>query len=222
MSIKVGRGNIYDPSDSKFEGRLYDQVLRAYPIAFADEPWCEVSKCPAVGAIACVGGLSSVQVGELCGRCNLRPTEEAYPPDKLKVQFGEIAQKYFTAWYIEEVEDRVALSAMAWRAQASIVAAEKYPDVPEMAGWLAGTLGEGPLVWLDEVFANKRVRASGNLADFTEMYQGFGKSLGPVEQVAFRTISPAMRRAAQKAGAVIYSSEKSQVPDRRDFVVINV
>ena len=76
------------------------------------------------------------------------------------------------------------------------------------------------VVWLDEVFANKRIRPDRNLDNFVAMTRAFMKELD-VPRLAYRTINPQMLSVAERFGsnASIFNREKD-LPDRRDFVII--
>jgi hypothetical protein len=81
---------------------------------------------------------------------------------------------------------------------------------------LVETLPDKPIVWLDEVFADKNIRPSGNLRNFGKMCRGFMAALGNAN-LAYRTISPAMLNAAEKN---FRATPNTDAPDRRSFVNI--
>lgn len=85
-----------------------------------------------------------------------------------------------------------------------------------MQDWLIEKFGDEPIIWLDEVFADKSVRPSGNLSNFSYMCKGFMSALRNSE-LAYRTISPAMIRVAEKDFNV---NPENNVPDRRALIVI--
>jgi hypothetical protein len=212
--------NFYRPEGVK---PLYAEIVPAYQAAFAGEPWYEVSKCvDRELPQRCVGGLSSLAVGATCEVCDNKPTKPAYEKDELVARFEELASSRPTAWYTERSDAGLALAAVAWRAAPMVIAKEKYPDVPEMAEWLEATLGANDIVWLDEVFANKNLRGRGNLANFKSMVDGFAERLES-PTIAYRTINPAMVRAATRdfGDDVMAFSKFTEVPDRRDFVLVN-
>lgn len=200
---------------------LINRLKPVYREAFKGEPWFEVTKCadPRVTSPNCVAGLSSLVPGELCAACGLCPTEPAYTDAELNEKFADIGKKQ-SALYVEESGGgNILMASIAYTATASQVAMEKYSDVPDMQEWLSQK--EEPFIWLDEVFADRSLRASGNLNNFSQMLEGLASILGGRNRVLFRTISPAMVAAARRFGssAVILEREK-QVPDRRDFVTI--
>jgi len=121
-------------------------------------------------------------------------------------------------WYQERRDRRLALAAIAWKADVRTVADEKYADVPEMQTWLEDTLADEPVVWLDEVFANKSVRPQGNLEKFRMMCEGFMEQFEQ-SKIMYRSINPRMIRSAIRDFETRVSIP--DVPDRRTFVIIN-
>lgn len=174
------------------------KLVPAYQTAFSGWPWFEVSKCvdPNV-AQRCVGGLSRIAVGATCVPCGNRPNQPAYEPVELVERFKILDKTRPTRWYVESVDDTPALAALAWSAVPADIAREKYSDVPKMQKWLIDRLGSEPIIWLDEVFADKTVRPNGNLTNFKSMCEGFMSALNNT-QLAYRTINPPMIRAAEK------------------------
>ncbi len=219
---------IYSPTEIT---DLYPEIAAAYQEAFAGEPWFEVSKC-ADALQRCPGGLSAIAVGSVCELCESCPTQIAYPSAELIERFEQIGADKQAAWYIETEQEQVALAGLAWLADASVVARQKYPDVPNMKDWLDTQFGSNEFVWLDEVFANKAVRQLGNLAQFEAMITGLASKLErPI--VAYRTINPAMiykPKSVFGEAAIFCAGENpvdgfeysGVVPDRRDFVAIDL
>lgn len=199
-----------------------NKIIPAYQEAFAGEPWYEVSKCADSADIQrCIGGFSSLSIGTCCGLCGERITRPAYEADELEVRFTKLASTRPTAWYVEENELGTTLAALAWKATSEIIATEKYADVPEMRTWMRERLGERPIMWLDEVFADRKKKPKGNLQNFSLMCNGLAQKLD-ADMIAYRTIAPAMIIAPAKnfgRDTQIYQ-RKIEVPDRRDFVII--
>jgi len=218
--LTMSEGNFYTPDEVK---PLYGELIPAYQAAFAGEPWFEVSKCADTQVVQrCPGGFSQLGISRTCTTCGNCPTMNAYPNDELSERFSKLGITWPTFWYMEREDASVALAAVAWTASASQIVSEKYPDVPEMGEWLGNSFSKD-VVWLDEVFANKHIRTRNNLSNFGAMVVGFVERLGsPI--LAYRTISPAMisapvRDFGEKAEVF---ERKVDVPDRRDFVVINL
>ena len=201
---------------------LYGEIVPAYQAAFAGEPWYEVSKC-ADQLQRCVGGLSSLAVGASCELCGGCPALPAYEADGLVNRFNNLATSRPTTWYVEQNGQGVTLAAIAWKANPAVIAGEKYSDAPQMAEWLNEELGVDEVMWLDEVFANKDLKPRGNLQNFGKFVTGMAEMLGS-QTVAYRTIEPRMIAVPSRdfgRAASIFARQQS-VPDRRDFVVINL
>jgi hypothetical protein len=211
--------NFYTPDEVK---SLYGDIVPAYQAAFAGEPWYEVSKC-ADQLQRCVGGLSSLAVGASCELCGGCPDLPAYEADELVKRFDGLAASRPTTWYVEQNGKGATLAAIAWKANAEVIANEKYSDAPEMAKWLNAELGSDEVIWLDEVFANKDLKPRGNLQNFGKFVTGLAEMLGS-QTVAYRTIEPRMIAVPSRdfgQAANIFTRQRN-VPDRRDFVVINL
>ena len=211
--------------------KQYDEIIPVYQAAFAGEPWYEVSKCD-----TCPTGYSRQEPGCECEVCGNPTGEAAYATKELFERFDMLGETRLTCWYTErEPNGELAFAAMAWRATVEQISEEKYEGAPEMADWLreryprknklaqalGGTVYD--LLWLDEVFANRSVRTQGNLDNFRQMTEGFAINLSAAAiPLAYRTISPAMTRAAVRdygAAATVERAGKT-VPDWRDFVSI--
>jgi len=205
------------PGDNLAVRPFEPEIASAYKTAFAGEPWFEKTKC-ADKLLRCAGGLSPIEIGDLCTRCGETPSQEAYNENELTDTWRRVAANRPAAWYLELYEGRVALAGFFWQADAKLLADEKYPDVPEMSEWLGERFGDEPFVWLDEMFANKVVRQSANLQRFEGAIDGIRDILG-LDRLAYRTITPQMKRAALRLGVTPLKA-LSEVPDRRDFIDI--
>jgi len=192
-------------------------IVPAYQEAFSGWPWFEVSKCAdSYDLQRCAGGLSRTALSEICVTCGNQPNQSAYEPRELIERFQTLEATKPTSWYVESVDEKPALVALAWTALPEDIALEKYSDVPKMQDWLVDTLGSEPVIWLDEVFADKTVRPVGNLTNFRYMCKGFMTALNNI-QLAYRTISPAMIRAAETNFGV---KPANNIPDRRSLLKI--
>lgn len=214
----MSTGNFYTPEEIK---PLYGELVAAYQVAFAGPPWNEVSKC-ADERSRCVGGLSTLAVGTLCNACELRPSRPAYEAGELLTRFNTLGSSRPTAWYAEQNELGLTMAALAWKALPSDIAVEKYSDVPEMNDWIVDTLGNTPILWLDEVFANRQLKPEGNLQNFGKFVTGLATRLD-CGSIAYRTKVSQMTAAPKRDfgdNAVVLTREKD-VPDRRDFVILN-
>ncbi len=211
--------NIYTPNEIK---SLYGEIVPAYQAAFAGEPWYERSKC-ADQLQRCVGGLSSLAIGASCELCGSCPELPAYEADELMSRFNNLATSRPTTWYVEQNGQGVTLVAIAWKAKSAVIADEKYSDEPEMAEWLNEKLGVDEVMWLDEVFANKDLKPRGNLQNFRKFVTWMAEMLGS-QTVAYRTIEPRMIAVPSRdfGQSTSIFTRQQRVPDRRDFVVINL
>ena len=205
----------YTPRDI---GPLYTQIIPAYQSAFSGEPWYEVSKCG-----GCASGFSPSTPGGVCERCGSELEEIAYTSTELTARFIELGETRPTMWYVEQEDTQVTLGAVAWQSNVSDVIKEKYKNDDMLRTWFATTLGAAAnnMIWLDEVFANRMISNTGNLANFREMIEGFFDRLDG-EAMAYRTITPAMKRAPIRDfgdRALLYAAN-SNVPDYRDVMII--
>jgi hypothetical protein len=206
-------GTFYNPSEINIQ-----RIIEPYQEAFARPPWNEVSKCADESLPQrCAGGLSRIAIGSICGTCETKPSRQAYAAEELIERFKTLEQTRPLSWYTEESNGNVATASLAWTATAKIIAREKYSDNPDMQPWLENILGDNEIVWLDEVFANKAVRATNNLTNFKAMCDGFLERFDNTT-LAYRTISPAMTRVALRDFGV---TPLQDTPDRRSFIVID-
>ena len=97
-----------------------------------------------------------------------------------------------------------------------------------MAAWLkrkySPTAAPNPeILWLDEVFADRQISRRNNLVNFRSIVYGFSCRLDQTK-VAYRTIAPAMMRAAMRdfGDDATIDKAKSDVPDWRNFVSIDL
>lgn len=213
--------SFYKPEEIK---QLYSEIVPVYQTAFNGEPWFEVSKCADnLSVQRCVGGFSPIALGQLCELCGNYPTRTAYEKDNLISGFETFAKTRPTAWYLERNETGITLAAIAWTAIPETIADEKYSDVPEIKSWMISTLGTQPIMWLDEVFADRIKKPKGNLKNFKSMCIGLAKQL-QVDIIAFRTINERMTTATLRdfGSAALIFNRIIDLPDRRDFVIINL
>lgn len=209
-----------------------NDLAESYQQAYKYNPWFEVSRCqsPAESRVFCRGGFSPFAVGSECPDCRLATTEPAYPTQELTTTLRDFLARTDAALYRERSiqTDDLALAALARRLTASSLASWKYPRNEKMKVWLEDRMGGDPFVWLDEVFANKRIRATGNLWNFRSMIDGMSVLLeSPI--VCYRTINPAMTvRTEQTFGndaTIIRANEPAEplgYTDYRDFVSIRI
>lgn len=214
----MSNNNFYTPREIR---PLYGEIVPTYQAAFADTPWNEVSKC-VDEQVRCEGGLSAVAIGGFCNTCGLCPSRPAYEADELTKRFDALAESRPTAWYVEQSELGLTMAAVAWKAPPSVIATEKYADVPEMSQWLVEKLGNNPLMWLDEVFSDRGRKPEGNLQNFKNFVVGLAYMLD-CDMAAYRTKEPRMtyvpkRDFGDKAAVLL---RITGIPDRRDLVMIS-
>ena len=211
---------------SSSEELNYEMLLPVYQEAFSGDPWYEVTKCADEERTKrCEGGFSRLALGELCTLCGKCPTRPAYEIDELRSKFDDLGTRLQMRGYTESVGPDVALAALVWSATPETIAEERYSDNAEMAEWIksAPNLGDGEVMWLDEIFANKNVRSSGNLKNFESMVRGFAESFN-TRVMAFRTINERLISGAVKSfgDQVEVLKRYEDVCDRRDFVIITL
>ncbi|MBI4098017.1 MAG: hypothetical protein HY426_03165, partial [Candidatus Levybacteria bacterium] len=170
----------------------------------------------------CVGGFSSMPIGSTCQECGNCLIRTAYEREELIAGFERFAEKFPLAWYLERNDAGVTLASVVWFASAEDIASEKYQYIPGMRKWMEDLLGKTPVMWLDEIFADRSKKPSGNLSNFRNMCMGFADEFGS-QTMAFRTINPRLVAAAKRdfEGTSVYP-RNDLVPDRRDFVLINL
>jgi hypothetical protein len=227
MTERLFLNTVYAPSG--IESRVED-LITIYQEAFASAPWNERGKCASVAAPAsqCVDGFSPLEVGEMCGSCSLHVTEDAYPRDELKEKFLATKDEH-ALWYVEETGDRqIGLAVLARTLTVEEIAEVKYKDNTDMADWLIDQY-ESPgqeVLWLDEVFADTRLRPEGNLRNFGQMCMRLVINKRNAE-IAFRTLNPKLISAARRdfgntaetrGTSRIFDPVLNQIPDRRKFV----
>jgi hypothetical protein len=214
----VSNNNFYTPEAVR---PLYSEIVPAYQEAFAVPPWNEVSKC-VDEQVRCDGGLSATAIGKICNMCGLCPTRPAYEANELTERFDALGLSRPTAWYAEQNDLGLTMAAVAWKASPLDIATEKYADVPEMADWMVDRLGEEPVMWLDEVFANRQLKSRGNLQNFGRFVAGLATMLD-CNTTAYRTIEPRMTAVPKRdfGDSASVLAKRIGVPDRRDFVIIS-
>jgi hypothetical protein len=126
-------------------------------------------------------------------------------------------------FYLEQLEDEsCVLAALAWQATPASLADRCYSDAREgeMRAWLDSHLPE-TFVWLEDIFAHRVLRPSGNLWNYRSMIAQFISELGG-SVLAFRSIN---ERLIQKT-IQLFSSQAERlvaledVPDHRDLILV--
>jgi len=203
----------------------------SYKIAFAGEPWNEVSRCINTD---CPEQFTCQEPGNSCLTCNSLLVE-AYDSKEL-----------VDAWRQMVANDRAIIETTLNRGQVPILATiarptnpdelfeRKYADIEAMRPWLRRELPP-VFVWIEDTFANRKVSPSGNLV-------GRGATLGRIAtrysglMIATRTLTPAIVGATLRdvgtqtqlslgsqtidveQARLLLAREIGNVPDRRSFL----
>jgi hypothetical protein len=203
------------------------RLVPIYQLAFAGEPWHEVSACvaPAQFENACPGGRSSQGIGETCQRCGEILLAPAFSEERLTASWISRFDERDSRFYLERLPDgSCVLAALAWRTNAEVLAELCYYDADEgeMRAWLADGL-PGEFVWLEDIFANLALRPQGNLWNYRAMISRFVSELSGTF-LAFRSIN---ERLIQKTLTLFGSQAErlvalEDIPDRRDLVIVRL
>ncbi len=195
---------------------VIEEIVPIYQTAFKGDPWNENSKCPRPDLELCAGGLSPIEIGQFCLKCQQCPNQEAYPADELTAKF----EKMITAKncvLILEREGRLPTMAMfGWVAGNDQIASERYEGSEDIDTFFQVN-APPEFMWLDEVFADRQLKPEGNLRDFRSNCTRMLSSLG-VDSFMYRTIAPQMIRAVERD-----FPEESVIlrpPDRRLIVKV--
>lgn len=198
-------------------------LAAAYREAFAGEPWNEVSRCVSPDKPVneqCSGGFSALPVGELCRICDDTPLAEAYPFAELEARLADDLARSDTFAYWERDADGAVMVAAIFRLADPIDIAEaRYADQPGMQLWFARELGSEPILWLDEIFADRAARPAGNLWNLETAFTDAATAFG-VDRVAFRSIN---ERLLGKAASVLDDAQVldgTALPDERNRSVV--
>jgi hypothetical protein len=161
-------------------------LAEAYKIAFAGDPWYEVSKCV---DLTCGAGLSGRSVSDCCPECK-GVLEEAYDTEELISSWQSMATTENALFEVAFLDGRPQRATIARPTNPAELFERKYATVSGMKPWLAQKLPEA-FVWIEDTFANRNQQASGNLRER-------GATLGRVAQyfssmeIVTRTLSPAI------------------------------
>ncbi|MEK7530329.1 MAG: hypothetical protein AAB573_00500 [Patescibacteria group bacterium] len=182
------------------------KLVPAYKQAFAGEPWFEVSRCPACEAFTRL---------EPRGRCPMcgGALVDAYSNQEVSEMLRDIFQSRRATLYVETgTGGNVLVAAIAYPWNKTSMYIKKYQSKGRDSDELRRVLKEKVperFVWLDEIFADRALRTSGNLRDFERIMRDAlrGKKTGTI---VFRTISPQLK---EKAKRVFSQTEIYDVPD---------
>ncbi len=203
------------------------QLVPIYQTAFAGEPWYEVSACAASPDFPnpCPSRRSPQAIGETCAECGGLLQAPAFSAETLTDGWISHFREHESRFYLERLKDEsCVLAALAWRATPDAVADRCYasPSEHAMRVWLRTELPDR-FVWLEDIFANRALRPSGNLWNYRAMVAQLLSELGG-SLFAFRSIN---ERLIQKT-ILLFNSRAQRliglrdVPDRRDIVLVRI
>ncbi|MEN9389922.1 MAG: hypothetical protein RLZZ283_22, partial [Candidatus Parcubacteria bacterium] len=182
------------------------KLVPAYKRAFAGEPWFEVSKCASCDVY------TRLEPGSACPQCKTKLIE-AYSNQEVSEMLCTIFQNRRATLYVEtDARGNVLVAAVSYPWNKGAMYEKKYRskgrDSDELRRILKEKVPER-FIWLDEIFADRALRASGNLRDFERIIRDTlrGKRSGVV---VFRTISLQLK---EKAKRVFPQTEIYDVPD---------
>lgn len=200
------------------------QLVPIYQTAFAGEPWHEVSACaaPAQFENACPGRRSPQEIGETCPRCGEALRAPAFSEEWLTASWTSHFDAHDSCFYVERLPDgSCVVAALAWRASAEAVAERCYSAAGEegMGGWLADRL-PGEFVWLEDIFADRALRPTGNLRNYPTMVSDFLSELSGTV-LAFRSKNERLiKKTLELFGPRVERLVALEDPHRRDVVVV--
>jgi histidyl-tRNA synthetase len=226
------------------------ELAVAYKAAFAGEPWFEVGACAAEvipeSSPCAVGKLSPLPPGSRCDHCHLDVREEAYPlptllpqlaaslrgrpdhvltasepdtPDVDELPDGSRAR----VLYRERSRSRgLLLGALFWKSTREELITKKYADKPAGVHELIRELTpDGPILYLDEIFADLSKRALGNLWNYAAMCQAAAIRTES-DVLVFRTKNTQLRRKTQSVfpqAQAVLPTEEGFLDDRHYIVI---
>lgn len=224
MAEVITYGGMYAPSAIEdMEG-----MAELYQAAFAELPWKERSLCPVGGDTrTCPTQFSPIEVGTECGDCHQTPTEEAYPTEDLLAKFAGGPEGTNTLWYLEKTpQGATVLATLARTTTIGGLMQFGFGDNPEMQAWLSARYSdpEEKVVWIEDVFADTRIRPRGNLRNFGEICTKLAVGTD-AEKVMFQTVNPRLIRATQRDfedRTEIADPSFEEVPGTKKFVTVHL
>lgn len=209
-------------------------LAETYKIAFAGEPWNEVSRCDSAD---CEIQFTDLESGCACLKCGLALTE-AYNTEELLLAWRQMIG-------YDDATLEASINAQGDPTLATIVRPttpdelfeRKYADVASMRTWLRNEL-PSKFVWIEDTFANRNVSPSGNLKDrgatlgrIATRYSGLliaTRTLTPAivaatlrDMGSFTTVSVGSQSLDLRSDVLSYAQRLGTVPDRRTFLRID-
>lgn len=212
------------------------ELAKTYKVAFAGDPWYEVSRCNEAGCEVC---FTDLDAGCTCLQCGseLGP---AYDSDELVNQWRDILQNDRGMIEVAFEGNYPQRATIARPTNPEELFARKYAEVPAMLPALRSIL-PNEFVWIEDTFANRDRQQAGNLKDrgktldrIADFYDG--------QTIATRTLANAIVRStlrdklartaayigSEGIGASMVSEALNNpgfslqtVPDRRTLLVVS-
>lgn len=204
-----------------------DELTDLYKNAFSAPPWKERSICPIGGKTqTCPSMYSPIEVGVLCDDCGQTPVQDAYETEDLHKKFLEETDNSHLLWWLEKTpRGDIIMAALARIATVSGLLSEVLNEEPEIQSWMqqAHYNTDEKVVWVQDIFADTRIRPKGNLKNFGAMCTRLAGN--STNLVMFGTVNPRLISAAQRdfSGAVTIADPAfDQVHGRKKIVSIDL
>lgn len=177
---------IITASNSSRINEIGSDLAATYKVAFAGEPWYEVSRCVQPG---CANGFSEAQPGCTCSSCG-ETLVEAYDADGLIANWQEMLTNERAFMEVAFEEGAAQRATIARPTTAQELMERKYRDVPVMAEWLSKRFSN-EFVWIEDTFADRERKPTGNLDGRGETLRKIAAYYGGA-LILTRTLSPAI------------------------------
>lgn len=162
------------------------QLTETYKVAFAGEPWFEVSKC---AEEQCAVGFTPLEAGGCCESCE-QELVEAYSTEELLAGWKRILEDEGGFMEVALTDEYPQRATLARPTTPDELFERKYQDVPAMEEFLARVLPKD-FVWIEDTFANRQRQPNGNLKNRKETFERIGEFYGR-PTLATRTLSEAI------------------------------
>lgn len=226
---------IFTQGETPAEQQLV-QLAEVYKEAFARPPWNEVSQCTNE---ECEVNYSEQSVDNCCQGCG-GPLKEAYNTQELMAAWIGILKDQNGFMELESLDDMTPLRVTIARPTTPNELYErKYAGNNEMKEWLQLYMPE-VFVWIEDTFANLKVRPQGNLKNREETLQNIASAYNNLP-IYTRTITPEIVAATLRAAtdATVYVGSRDtqkmtqllterggtlgdiKLPDFRTIIAIN-
>lgn len=213
-----------------------EELAQTYKIAFAGPPWNEVSRC---NNTACTVGFELADVGCACSVCG-STLADAYDSAELVQNWNTILNNENALFEVTYEDGSPQRATIVRPTNMTELYTRKYSDIPAMKPWLQKRF-TNDFVWIEDTFANRERKATGNLCDRGESLRRIAGYYGGA-LILTRTLSPAIvsstLRDAKSSTSVFIGEnrvgeaivnkafknpgyELPSVPDRRTLLVVN-